>query len=450
MITTTGVPAAALSESGTLPSGVTFVDNLNGTATLSGTPAAGSAGSYTLTLTASNGTSPNAIQSFTLTVNQASPQAPAFTSGNATTFNVGSAGSFTITTTGNPTASITESGALPSGVTFIDNGNGTATLSGTPAVGTSGVYTLSLTASNGIAPDATQSFSLTVNQAGQAPTFTSVAAATFTTGTAGSLTITTTGNPTPSITESGALPGGVAFTNNGNGTATLSGTPAAGSGGTYILTLTANNGVAPNATQTFTLTVKQAPAFTSANNTTFMVGSAGSFTITTSGFPAPSLSESGALPSGVTLVNNRDGTAILQGTPAAGSAGTYHLTFTATNVVGKVMQSFTLTVTNSGAAAFTAGTVDALPLATSGSPSSTVIPTTRIDPDTSTGTLKGVDPRIFGVPTPHAGAFAETLDVLFRSDPVFHANIAFDEAGVLDAKVLDCFFQQDGLTMARS
>ena len=50
------------------------------------------------------------------------------------------------------------------------------------------------------------------------------------------------------------------FTDNGDGTATLSGTPAAGTGGTYPITITATNGVSPDATQTFTLTVDQAAA----------------------------------------------------------------------------------------------------------------------------------------------------------------------------------------------
>lgn len=36
----------------------------------------------------------------------------------------------------------------------------------------------------------------------------------------------------------------------------------------------------------------QAPGITSANHTTFTVGSAGSFTVTSSGYPKPSLSES--------------------------------------------------------------------------------------------------------------------------------------------------------------
>ena len=40
------------------------------------------------------------------------------------------------TTAGFPTATtLTKTGALPAGVTFTDNGDGTATLAGTPAAG---------------------------------------------------------------------------------------------------------------------------------------------------------------------------------------------------------------------------------------------------------------------------------------------------------------------------
>ena len=37
-----------------------------------------------------------------------------------------------MTTTGFPISALTETGALPTGVTFVDNGDGTATLAGTP------------------------------------------------------------------------------------------------------------------------------------------------------------------------------------------------------------------------------------------------------------------------------------------------------------------------------
>jgi Domain of unknown function (DUF1929)/PKD domain/Putative Ig domain len=276
-------------------------------------------------------------------------QAPAITSANSTTFTVGTAGSFMVTATGSPTPSLSETGALPGGVTFKDNGNGTGTLSGTPASGTAGTYSLTFTASNGVGTAASQSFTLTVGSGGTAPSITSANSTAFTVGTAGSFTVTATGSPTPSLSETGALPSGVTFKDNGNGTGTLSGTPASGTGGTYPLTFTASNGVGTAASQSFTLKVNQAPAITSANNTTFTLGAAGSFTVTTTGSPTPSLSETGALPSGVTFKDNGNGTGTLSGTPASGTAGTYPLTFTASNGVGTAAsQSFTLTVGSGG------------------------------------------------------------------------------------------------------
>src|SRR5262249_31093431 len=146
----------------------------------------------------------------------------------------------------------------------------------------------------------------------------------------------TTGNPPVStITVSGALPTGVTFVNNGNGTATLSGPPAAGTGGVYAVTFVASNGVQPDAVQNFTLTVNQPPAFTSADNTTFALGAAGSFTVTTTGSPAPAIALTGSthLPTGLTFVDNGDGTGTLSGSPAAGTGGVYAVTFFADNGV---------------------------------------------------------------------------------------------------------------------
>jgi hypothetical protein len=53
---------------------------------------------------------------------------------------MGAAGSLTVTTTaGYPTTTtLTRTRTLPSGVSFTDNGEGTATLAGTPAAGTEG------------------------------------------------------------------------------------------------------------------------------------------------------------------------------------------------------------------------------------------------------------------------------------------------------------------------
>jgi hypothetical protein len=268
-------------------------------------------------------------------VNITTGTAPAITSANNTTFVTGTAGSFTVTTTGTPAPSLSESGALPMGVSFTDNHNGTATVSGPPTQ--SGIFNISITASNGVGSPAVQSFTLTVDQA---PAITSGNSTTFTFNTLSSFTVTSTGFPIPSLSESGALPMGVSFTDNHNGTGTLGGTPT--SSGTFIITLTASNGVTPNAVQSFTLNVPQTLAITSANNTTFLYGTASSFTVTTTGSPVPSITESGQLPSGIRFSDQHNGTATLTGTPTL--RGIFPITFTASNGTGTVVQSFTLTV----------------------------------------------------------------------------------------------------------
>src|SRR5262249_818899 len=160
---------------------------------------------------------------------------------------------------------------------------------------------LTITAANGVAPDATQNFTLTVNQA---PAITSSASRSFAVGMANTFTVTTTAFPTATLSETGPLPSGVTFVNNNDGTATLAGTPAAGTEGTYPLSIKATNGVSPDAMQNFTLTVAAAaaPAITSAATTTFTVGTAGTFSVMTTGVPTPAISETGALPTGVTFV----------------------------------------------------------------------------------------------------------------------------------------------------
>ena len=90
---------------------------------------------------------------------------PSITSPNSTAFTHASFGTFTVRATGRPTPSIAESGQLPVGLTFTDNGNGTATISGTSVTGGVGSHPITFTASNGVSPDATQSFTLKVNPA---------------------------------------------------------------------------------------------------------------------------------------------------------------------------------------------------------------------------------------------------------------------------------------------
>ena len=98
--------------------------------------------------------------------------------------------------------------------------------------------------------------------------------------------------------------------------------------------------MSPTASQTFTLNVTGAPSISSASSTTFTVGTAGSFQVAASGYPVPTFSETGSLPSGVSFSS----AGLLSGTPATGTGGSYPITITATNTLGSANQSFTLTV----------------------------------------------------------------------------------------------------------
>jgi len=53
---------------------------------------------------------------------------------------------------------------LPPAITLADNQDGTATLSGKPGLTSAGDYTITITAKNGIVPDATQIFTLRIIQ----------------------------------------------------------------------------------------------------------------------------------------------------------------------------------------------------------------------------------------------------------------------------------------------
>ena len=317
-VTTDGSPTPTLSvTSGTLPSGLTFTDNGNGTATIAGTPSATSGGSYTFTITAanSNGSTP---QSFTLT----NDEAPSITSANSKTFVVNQVSSFTVTTGGYPVPTITittDSGQT--GVPGVSFSNGV--LSGTPTA--TGTYTIGFQASNSVST-ATQTFTLVV---GQAPTITSASSFTFTVGNSGTFSFQANGYPSPTWSETGPLTGTVSLASNG----LLSGTPTAS--GVYPITVTASNGVTPDATQDFTLYVDGPPSISVPSSETPIVGVPGTYTISTGGYPSGGacIHQSGTLPPGLSFSQpSCNGTATVTGTTT--QTGSFTANFYASDAYG--------------------------------------------------------------------------------------------------------------------
>jgi hypothetical protein len=114
-VSATGVPTPSLGA-GALPSFASFIDHGDGTGTLQ-VPPASKGGYFNMTFKASNGVSPNVFQGFRLTVTEA----PAITSTNNTTFKAGYGGRFGVIANGYPIVALSETGALPAGVQFVDN-----------------------------------------------------------------------------------------------------------------------------------------------------------------------------------------------------------------------------------------------------------------------------------------------------------------------------------------
>lgn len=266
-------------------------------------------------------------------------QLPEITSAAATTFTAGSFGSFAVQAAGFPVPGLSETGALPAGVAFMDNGDGTGSLSGTAAQGSGGIHDIKIIASvNGF--ESSQDFVLTVNQA---PAISSDNGVAFFAGKPGSFTLSANGYPAPSFDVPGALPKGLQFVDHGDGTATISGSPAAGTGGLYHYLVTASNGVGAGAQQMVTLTDFEAPTITSANKTILATQEEDSFVFEAIGYPPPSLSEEGVLPAGLSFSNRGDGTALLQG--KASQYGIFRLKITASNAISpSTSQAFVLTV----------------------------------------------------------------------------------------------------------
>jgi hypothetical protein len=244
-VATNGFPYPSLTPGPGFPigNGLTFKDIGKGTATISGSPNPGTGGNYPFRINAKNVVATvvaTASQSFQLLI----AQAPVFTSLDAWTCVVGAECDFNFTATGSPLPYVCGPKfpfaglSADAGLTITSQCDttgmptGMATLQGIPdAACTSCVIELNaVEVINGV-PNlvATQVFNLTISAA---LAITSPDATSCIVDSPCGFEVTTTPfvSPTPSLCVPG--PGfpssdGLTFTDNGNGTATISGTPQA-------------------------------------------------------------------------------------------------------------------------------------------------------------------------------------------------------------------------------
>jgi PKD repeat protein len=297
--------------------------SVSSTGLISGTPTTD--GDFNASVTATNA-SGSGSSPLTFTIN---PAPPVITSATSATGQENQAFSYQIAATNNPTGY--SATGLPTGLT-VDPVAGL--ISGTPAVGTAGTFSVYLTATNSAGSgSATLNLAISV-AAAVAPVITSATSATSQIELAFSYQITANNNPT-SYAATG-LPSGLTVDPVAG---LISGTPTAA--GSSTVTLTATN-LAGSGTATLNITItgltSSTPVITSATSVTGQINEAISYQITASNNPT-SYSATG-LPSGLTV----DPVAgVISGTPTAAGATT--VTLNATNSAGSGTATLNLVIT---------------------------------------------------------------------------------------------------------
>ncbi|MFA6402859.1 MAG: T9SS type A sorting domain-containing protein [Salinivirgaceae bacterium] len=327
-----------------LPEWMTLSALTDTTYSLSGTAVAGM---YSIGLMVTDGKY-SAEQNFNLKVNAI----PEFVSESDSLTLINELYSYTaeVTYNGESAAVITGGTANPSWLTVTDNGDNTATVSGTPdAVGD---FTITVIAEGDVTTE--QVYTLTV---GAMPTFAAITDAMINEGAAYSATATVSyeGVETLTISAGTDFPTWLTLTDNGDKTATIAGTTVTGE---YVVNLVATDGTYETSVS-YLITVMAVPVFTSEPVISGNVDEIYTYNVVVAYTGDDALLVNADVPAWATLTNNGDGTATLTGTPDA--TGIYPVSILAIGKYNYATQTFSITVDPNGVGSVEAGSFNIYP-----------------------------------------------------------------------------------------
>ena len=273
--------------------------------------------------------------------------APSLT-GSGATAQFGGAIRVKINASGNPAPQISvNTGELPRGMSFSNEGTGVGLLTGNPTQ--SGDFPLTVTASNSQG-SVSETFDLVIEQK---TTAVSVSNTGFRTGMFGQVNIVANGFPRPEIAVNSTslngppnpLPEGLRFTDNMNGTASISGTPA--QSGIFEVEIDARNCPSDqyfcsSAYKVVKIIVGSTPSFSSVTCGTFAVGRSSACSFRVSGYPAPTVALLSPLPKGLNLVHSGGATWLVVGVPTQRGLQAAHLV--GSNPIGSAGLNFNISV----------------------------------------------------------------------------------------------------------
>jgi gliding motility-associated-like protein len=317
---------------GSLPAWLSLVDNGDGTAVLQGTPGTSDIGLQSISLTANDNADPNpgnAGQFFTLEVIE-SKLAPKFTSVPVETALEDEYYQYNITAEDPDDGDVMSfsSETLPPWLTLTDVGSGAAMLSGTPLNGDVGTVTITLYVTDLAGMRDQQTFTIEVLNVNDAPDIVSDPPLSVTAGelyTYNVIVMDPDKDEALTITVS-ALPGWLTFVDNGDGTATISGTPDISDVGDHDINITATDLAGDTGGQFFRIEVMEAnypPEFTSTPVLNVDAGSEYVYDFVTVDPNADDQLTFSIItsPAFLTMLDNGDGTGTIQGIPELSDLG---------------------------------------------------------------------------------------------------------------------------------
>ncbi len=288
------------------------------TGTLSGSPT--TAGTYPVTVSATNGVGTGTATVTFVIAAQATLTPPVVTSYPFAVATLGASFSYTVST--NVSITSCSVGTLPPGLSFSTN-----SISGTPTA--LGLYQVPISVAT---PSGMVNATLTIDVLNvvTVPVITSAASVNGNLGTSLTYTITAQdGSNNAATLAAGTPPPGLSYSNG-----SISGTPT--TTGVYRVPISAANGVGTtNATVTFTITAPTTPVFTGSAAMSGTVGSA--FSNSLYAYNSPTSYTASNLPPGITFSS-----ATFSGTPT--TAGVYTVPVSAANAGGTANATLTITI----------------------------------------------------------------------------------------------------------
>ena len=336
------------------PEWLSLSENTGGQVKLFGTPSQNNLGDNSVKIAVEDGDQNINYQEFVIKV-AAVNDTPFFTSSEDVTASEDFIYEYTITASDEESSAngLTFSGEiLPTWLSLTDNNNGTAKLSGTPSNSDLGEHDVTIRVTDQDEAFADQIFTITVTATNDAPKITSTAKTEAEEDVAYNYYITATDedNAGSELTITAPVkPSWLTITDNGDGSANLAGTPKNNQTGSSSISIVVSDGN-KTANQSFTLNVlpvNDPPVISSSPVLLATEDLLYKYQIKYSDQDNSNASlvlMAPTKPAWLTLTNNQDGTAVLEGTPNQPNVGNNNVTLTLSDGVLSVSQPFTINV----------------------------------------------------------------------------------------------------------